>query len=501
MGAPGGDEPAPASMTFGGSKTVEGHAAHLSQMPDSQRSAALSQGMAPPISSPAALAPTMLALDDPPPSTHRGALKPPPAGALRKPALEIPNVEWLPQQEAPKRGPLRIGRFFLILLMLGLFVAFACLPMIAKSLILSGARERGLELEVGRVEVSRRAIKLVDVRVKTNDLPGIVLSAPVLAIELSRFQPSRFAFGDATLEIEGSYGVVTKRIEQFRAKREGQVFDWASDVQGISVGSGRVDWKDAFGPGTHALLENVAIDSDRAANRLLGEDYHLTAPLVTLRSGKTSAGPWHIDVNKRPSESTTTLKLDPTGTYPATVTWVATELDAYTVTFAIPRVALSNVRLPANLLGAHTTGSSKIEVRGEVTLAPRTTPARPLNGRITAAASSVAVFPTAPPVDVALDLPLAGDGTKPVVLDRGTVALALADTATQQVVVKLLGSLDITPSRLALDVGGKSTPLACTGKGETKVDARITFIADRIADTRLAVDANPPCTPKVFAAK
>jgi hypothetical protein len=195
------------------------------------------------------------------------------------------------------------------------------------------------------------------------------------------------------------------------------------------------------------------------------------------------------------------LKLDPTGTYPATVTWVATELDAYTVTFAIPRVALSNVRLPANLLGAHTTGSSKIEVRGEVTLAPRTTPARPLNGRITAAASSVAVFPSAPPVDVALDLPLAGDGTKPVVLDRGTVALALADTVTQQVVVKLLGSLDITPSRLALDVGGKSTPLACSGKGETKVEARITLIADRIADTRLAVDANPPSTPKVFAAK
>ena len=55
------------------------------------------------------------------------------------------------------------------------------------------------------------------------------------------------------------------------------------------------------------------------------------------------------------------------------------------------------------------------------------------------------------------------------------------------------------PDHTAGDLGGKSTALACGGKGETKLDTRITLIADRIADTKLSVDAVPMCTPKVFS--
>lgn len=504
--APSGYEPAHASMTFG-SQTVSAPAAQLSQMPDSQRGSAMPPPPMPRSSSgapSAPLAPTMLALDEPiapPPSTNRGTPRPPPAGALRKPAVEIPNVEWLPQQDPPKRGPLRIGRVLGILFALGLVVLLACLPMIARSLLLSGAQERGIQLELGRVELTRRSIKLVDVRVRANDLPGVVLSAPAMDVELSRLQPSRIAFGDVTVELEGTYAEVTRRVADFRAKRESHAFGWASDVQGLSVASGRIEWRNALGPGTLALLENVTIDADRSPGRALGEDYRLTAPLVTLRSGQTSAGPWNLDVQQRPRGSTSTLKLDPSGTYPATVTWVATELDAYTVTFAIPRLALSNLRLPATLFGPQTTGATKIELRGEVNLQPRTTPNRPLTGRVSAVATEIAVFPAAPPVDVTVDLPISGDGTKPIALDKGTLSISTADGAAQHAAAKLLGSLDVTASRLALDIGGKSTPLACSGKGETRIDARITLIADRIGDTRLGVDANPVCTPKVLSAK
>src|SRR5207253_5348052 len=104
-------------------------------------------------------------------------------------------------------------------------------------------------------------------------------------------------------------------------------------------------------------------------------------------------------------------------------------------------------------------------------------------------------------LDVAMDLPISGDGTKPVALDKGTMALSITETSAQIANVKLLGSLDTTAMRLALDIGGKSTPLACTGKGETKIDTRVTLIADKAADTKLAFEATPACMPKLFAAK
>src|SRR5690606_555767 len=143
------------STTFA-SRTVAQPAAQLSQVPDSQRGSQL-----PP---PSALAPPMLALDDDAPtsanpapsSTSRASLRPPPAGALRKPAIEIPNVEWLPPKE-PEKRPLRIGRFFAVLLVLGVIVLFAFLPVLARGFIVSSAAERGITLEVGRVELSRRA--------------------------------------------------------------------------------------------------------------------------------------------------------------------------------------------------------------------------------------------------------------------------------------------------------------------------------------------------------
>ncbi len=485
------------AVTFA-SQTVASPVAQLAELPDSQRIGPM-RPMIDTIPPPSPLGP----VSRPPPSSD---LRPPPAGALRKPAIEIPNVEWLPPPPAAaKKEP---GGFFralkrtlTVMLLLALLLAIAALPLIAKSLIVSGAQERGVKLDVERVELTRRSIRLVEVRAIAADLPGVALHATSLEIGFRGITPSSISFAELDATIEGSYGVVEARIDKYRAAHEKRVFDWADDVRAITVGSGRLEWRGMLGPGTTASFENVSFETELAAGRMLGEDYRLSVPIVNVKSGSTVAGPWQLDTEKRAGVARSVLKLDPTGMVAATITCTATDVGAITLDFAVPRMTLGDARIPASVFGGMVTPDTRLELRGQVTLGPRGTPTRPLSGRVFAGITSLAVFSGATPVDLGLDLPLSGDAKTPVPISGATLAISTTDEAaarnTPQASARIGGTIIANGGPVFLDVGGKSTSIACVPKGETRIDTRIAVALDKIPAALLSFEPVPACTPRL----
>ena len=492
----------PMSTSFG-ARTVEGKAVQLSQMPDSQRMPATQRPIVPPGS----------ALDHTAVVTPAAAFTPtgpavsrlPAAGELRKPALEIPNVDWLPAAEPPKEKSAagRILAYFAIVVVLLAVVLLACAPLIVKSMVVSGAQERGVALTVERVEVSRRSIKLVDVHIVSNDLPGVSLHASAIDVGTrGLLRPTSITIADIEVLLEGTYPDVTSRIEKYRAAQSKRVLDWSAEVTQLSVVSGRVDWRGVMGVGSHAMLENVTYAANKVGARPLGDDYKLGVPLVKLESGGVLvAGPWQLDTEKNIQGATSTLRLDPTGTFPATVVWTSNDLDAMNMRFDVPRVALSDVHLPVGLLGASTIGTTKVELRGDLTLGARNAPGRPLAGRLFAQASSLGMFPGAPPVDLGLDVPISGDATKPVPVTSATLAVSVTDAAATKTVqyatARVGGTIDITGGKITDDLSGKSTAIPCSGKGETHVEARIHLPLEKMTETKLEFVAVPSCTPRL----
>ena len=211
----------------------------------------------------------------PPPSSP---LSPPPAGALRKPELAIRNVDWLPPQEQ-KAPPGSLFRRFLsylaIFLVLALIVAWMFAPAIARAWIVTGAASRGIVVTIDRVDVSRKAIRLLDVHAESAELPGASLRAGTFVINLRWLVPDSISIDDAEVSLDGSYGTIATRFAQYRAKHGAQLVEPLAGIQKIEVTSGHIDWKNVVGEGTSALIENITVDVTKNPIRPLGDDYHL----------------------------------------------------------------------------------------------------------------------------------------------------------------------------------------------------------------------------------
>ena len=303
------------------------------------------------------------------------------------------------------------------------------------------------------------------------------------------------------MAVEGTHPEVAARLDRYRAASEARVLDWARDVESFAIASGRIEWRGALGEGSQVLLENVSLDSERHAGRELGQDHRFSAPLVTVRAGGATAGPWRLDSEARAGITRATLKLDPSGTYAARIDWTSSETGESTIDAAVSRVALSDLHLPAGILGASSGPTTRVELRGNVKIAPKTPAGRPVEGRLLFVASSLAIFPGAARVDLALDLPLAGDASEPIAIEGATLFVSTDDAAgartTRHATSRIAGRVDVARPRVAIDLSGKSTPIACSGKGETRLETRIAIPLASVKDAILAFQPVPPCVPRL----
>jgi serine/threonine protein kinase len=450
-----------------------------------------------------------------PPSSGRGSapLSPPAAGVLRKPEHEIRNVDWLPVQQ-PKTPAGSIFKRFLtylgVFLVLALIVAWMFAPAIARAWLVTGAAARGIVVTIDRVDVSRKAIRLLDVHAESAELPGAGMRAGTLVIGLRWLVPDSISIDDAEVTFDGSYGSVATRIAEYRAKHGAQLVEPFAGIQKIEVTSGRVDWKNVIGGGTSALVENITVDVTKNAARALGDDYHLTAPLFTMRIAGAPAGPWQLDVDRQGILVRSVLRFDPSGSYPASITRTAGDDGSVSLTLSIPATTLADLHIPSIVLGAAGGDHTRFEAHGEVTIvAVQTTttragdapadagnadasrgdagkgdagssdagPAdggsagplaavtsRSVSGHVVLAAGGVSVFPSGPLVDISLDLPLAGDAAGPIPI-AGILSFAAADPtgggSKAAASAALKGILDVTGPAVHVELAGQTGPIPC----------------------------------------
>jgi serine/threonine protein kinase len=440
-------------------------------------------------------------------------LSPPAAGVLRKPEMEIRNVDWLPVQE-PKTPAGSIFKRFLtylgVFLVLALIVAWMFAPAIARAWIVTGAAARGIVVSIDRVDVSRKAIRLLDVHAESAELAGASVRAGTLVIGLRWLVPDSISIDDAEVTFDGSYGSVATRIAEYRAKHGAQLVEPFAGIQKIEVTSGRVEWKNVIGSGTSALVENITVDVTKNAARALGDDYHLSAPLFTMRLSGAPAGPWQLDVDRQGILVRSVLKFDPSGSYPASITRTAGDDGSVSLSLSIPATTLADLHIPSIVLAGAGGDHTRFEAHGEVTIvAIQTTTtragdalgdagkadagkgdagkgdagasdagsadggsasplaavtSRSVSGHVIFAAGGISVFPSGPLVDVSLDLPLAGDAAGPIPI-AGLLSFAEADPtgggSKAAASAPLKGILDVTGPAVRVELAGQTGPIPC----------------------------------------
>jgi serine/threonine-protein kinase len=449
-----------------------------------------------------------------PPYGSVAPLAPPPAGALRKPDVLIPNVAWLPPPPAKPRATAgamfkRFLRYLAAFLVLALIVAWMFAPAIARAWIVTGAAKEGIVVTIDRVDVSRKAIRLSDLHAESAEFPGASLRAGTLSINLRWLVPDSISLDDAELGFDGSYSTVAGRIEQFRAKHGIQLATTLPGIRKVEVTSGRVDWKNPLGAGTSALVENITFDITKNPVRAFGDDYNFTAPLFTMKLAGAPAGPWQLDVRRQGILVHSELNFDPSGSSQAKITHTAGDDGSVTLSFAIPSTQLKDLHIPAAVLGAVGTPRTRVDAKGEVTIvavqqtttragdasapasasatasaappasaaspdggAAKTPPAastsRMVSGHLGFVVTGLVVFPAGPQLDVSLDLPLppqpGGDAAVPIPV-TGVLGFAAADPAggasKPAASAPVTGTLDLTRAIAHLELGGKTGAIPC----------------------------------------
>lgn len=500
-----------------------------------------------------AISPGAAAPSPPPSSPQSSPLSPPPAGALRKPELEIRNVDWLaPQEQKAPAGSLfkRFLSYLAVFLVLALIVAWMFAPAIARAWIVTGAASRGIVVTIDRVDVSRKAIRLLDVHAESAELPGASLRAGTLVIGLRWLVPDSIDIDDAEVSLDGSYGTLATRFAAYRAKQGAQLVEPLAGIRKIDVTSGHIDWKNVIGVGTSALIENITVEVTKTAARPLGDDYHLNAPLFTMSLAGAPAGPWQIDIDRQGILVRSVVKFDPSGSYPASITHTAGDDGSVSVSLGIPPTTLADLHIPASVLRGAGSNRTRLVAQGDLSIVPvqQTTtragdaaagaakldgggadaasaapPAaltsRSVSGHILLAAGGIAVFPSGPLVDISLDLPLAGDAAGPIPL-VGVLSFAGADPtgggskAAASAAVK--GTLDVSGPAVRIELAGQTGPIPCAkpvpaagssaaaaagaaaaSKDTNGVLATIAMTLDDLPGARVSLQAQAQCTPKL----
>ena len=463
-------------------------------------------------------------------------VRPPPAGALRKPEEVIRNVDWL-KPVAPPPAPAgsafkRFLRYLAAFLALTLIVGYMFAPALTRAWIVTGSAARGILVTIETVDVSRKEVRLSDVKVESAELPGGSARAGTVVIGLHWLVPESITVDDVEVTLEGSYGVLDQRLDTYRKAHPRMFAETLGGIRKIEVTSGRVVWKNPVGEGTSALVENVTLDIGKIGVRPLGEDYHLSAPLFTMRIADAPAGPWQLDLDRQGILARAIVRLDPSGSYPASVTRTAGDDGSVSLAFQVPPTSLRDLHLPARILGPLANDRTRLEAHGEVSIVamaaaepPRAagdagaahagimiagSPGqRTVSGHVVLAAGSLPVFPNGPLVDLSLDLPLDGDATRPLAINA-VLAIAPADptggasTATAQ--ASLGGTLDVSGRVAHVSMTGKSGPIPCVfAKGATKeaaaatngIRASIEAALDDYPGSKVSFKPVGTCTPRL----
>ncbi len=423
----------------------------------------------------------------------------------------------LPVYREPDDSSKKPFAYFLVAA--ALFLLMFATPFLLSRAYVAIAARHGFVLTIEHVEVSRRSLRLVDVRMTTPEVPGAALSAH--SVTLAGFlRPSTVTFDDALLELDGRVSDVWSHVDALRDARGPAIQYLLRTVDKVSVASGRVVWKDAIAKGTELHAENASLDAPRVAGRPLLDDVRALFPLVNVKTGNdVLAGPWLVEVERRPPLTRALFRFDTQGSYVGRMTWSFSDDGAVSASFAVPPASPGELRIPRSLLPS-ATDATRIELGGEISFlataaaltqggplgAPSPGGTRAAQGRVVFALGRAAPFPGGAPVDLAIDVSVTGDPAKVMPLSTSSLSLGPTDPSGKRAITtasaRLTGTLDTTTVAPRIVLHGTTTPLPCEApKAGASPLTTLTFDANLVLDdiraSTLTLDPSSPCAPRL----
>jgi eukaryotic-like serine/threonine-protein kinase len=451
----------------------------------------------------------------PQPPRLSAAPRPPAAGELRKPAVEIPNVEWMPTADhkyKPVGGSSRRSSITLWLLGILVLLAVAFYLFLPKMLVRGYAKDaakHNVTLGIEDIELSRSELVLKRVTATSAELPGVELRVGAVRILMTKsFETREIVLVDAVLDARGTYAELATRYDKYRGAHASLFDDVSRRKLPVHLESGRVKWEGALGPGTRVDLENVTGDLSTQRDGPL--ELKWTAPIAKLTVGQVTAGPWFLDHGETGSQSRTTLRFDPTGTNDARVTWSASPDGSANLDLQVPGSSLAELRVPASALGGLATQATKLELRGAIQIVSEQAvgrpPSRALAGKVTGWLSALAVANGWPALDALVTVTVTGDPDGPSQLGQANVTVGLSQLgvvpgATGPWVPIMAGTpagtLDLSGHGGAASLAARTTARPCAAsRGETSLVLNVALPLMDLSKAGVSLAPTAPCPPR-----
>jgi serine/threonine-protein kinase len=278
----------------------------------------------------------------------KAEVKLPAAGTLKKPELEIPNVNWLPTDGAKAITVTKTRRvsgsmFALVALLIAVAGFWVALPTIVQRGYEKSAAAQGIVLVIGRTDVSRREITLQDVGITIPDLPWVTAHAASIHVELQGIDPRAISVRGLDVTANGGLVDVEKEIDRWRAVHK---IGTADDVDAhrrpkLTVEDARVKWNGALGKTTIASAEGVTFEAYGDVDAT-----HAHAPLVKVAWEGGAAGPFRVDYDRTPLNTVVSFRFDPTGARSQSLVVTVDPTGAAQVDANMPRLRGAELWLP-----------------------------------------------------------------------------------------------------------------------------------------------------------
>lgn len=432
----------------------------------------------------------------------------PAAGALRKPALEMSNVAWIPPTPIAEAPTTSVGKriVFSIIAAIVFFAIVGVLfsPYIVQRAVVSRAQELGIKLYVDRVEVSRRQLRFIDVHAESHEVPGLTVHSSAVVVNLRGFSPVSIIAEDSQIGADGNWQTVVGHIARWRTTHTTQLRDATTGLEQIAISSAKIEWANVGGVETKLMIENASFDMQKLGTRAFGDDWKAESPIVRISSGKLGAGPWRLDLDRTGILTRAVLRFDPSGTYPSSITWTSAEDGSVGTVFAVQPTPLAELHVPKELLGSLATEKTRLEIRGEVNVVTSQQVgaaakiSKTASGKLTLGGVNMVMLPGAPPVDTTLELKIEGDASLPIALNGALMTIAPAEPSGPPSFKALLtGKLDLTGNAARIELGGRTNAAPCIKGGDVAYAAQVTLALDRIQQTKVALDPTKACIPKL----
>lgn len=366
---------------------------------------------------------------------------------------------------SPRRGG---GVLFVIVLLVALgAVGWKVGPTLVKASLVDAAARRGFVLSVDDLEPRSGGLTLTGVTLTLANVGDVTVKAPSVDVDLDWQGGVRKIFAPGfDLAVRGSATDLGKRLADWRS---------APHLPASFEGkAGHLLWSDVLVPGVRA----EGIDVSLAVGSQGEGSVHAELPSLTLSLARGSLGPWGARLDSTSEETKLVIALDRTKVDgPPQVSFVVRPSLGVVLSATIPRAKTSQIGVPADFV--HGGADPEIELALEGQVLPT---GQPLTAHARLGFFAVPIVMAAgalSPVDLVLEGSIAGDTTRALPIDPGSLSIGKVKT-------RVLGDVTFAPEGVRIEVDRPS------GKAPTPPPP---FVFDTRDWTSPAVDTVPVPKP------